>query len=105
MSQRFQLRQVAEIIDASPQTIKTWVARGVISSVEGEPAIEGGREQGRRRSFSVDAIMQIAIAKAMIDFGFRDTERAFSAARQFINHGCAASGWRPRSGATATRAR
>lgn len=92
--ERFQLGQVAEIIDTSPQTIKTWVARGVIvSSVDGEAGIEGGREEGSRRSFSIHAVMQMSVAKALISFGFRDTERAFDAAARFAHVGHGPSGW------------
>lgn len=91
---RFQLGKVAEIIDAPPNTIKTWVQRGLVASQEdAEPAVEGGRATGTRRSFSIHAIMQMAVAKSLIDFGFRNTERAFEAAAAFAHIGQSPSGW------------
>lgn len=94
MNQRFQLGEVAEVIAASPNTIKSWLHRDLVASQEdSDPAVEGGRDAGTRRSFSIHAVMQIAVAKEIIDFGMRDTERAFLAAAVFAHVGKGPSGW------------
>lgn len=94
MNQRFQLGEVAEAIAASPNTIKSWLHRSlVVSQEDSEPAVEGGRDAGTRRSFSIQAVMQMAVAKEIIDFGIRDTERSFNAAAAFAHVGKGPSGW------------
>lgn len=96
MEHRFQLGQVAEILDTSPQTIKGWLHRGLVvgyAEEGGEPLIEGGAATRTRRSFSINAVMQMAVLKQLIDFGMRDTERMVRASAAFAHTGGGASGW------------
>jgi hypothetical protein len=89
MGQRFQLGQVAEVLDTSPETIKAWLHRGFIvgCSEDGEQLVEGGGGRGVRRTFSIHAVMQMAVANEIVSAGIRDTQAAFEAAMRFAHTG------------------
>ena len=91
MQERFQLAQVAEIIDTSPQTIKGWLHRDLV--VGHAAMVEGGADTGRRRSFSVHALMQMAVIKALLDIGLRNDALARDASTVFAHLGKSSAGW------------
>jgi hypothetical protein len=82
----FSAGQVIEAARVSNSTLQTWFARGLIVAPQESP-IAGGGAPGRYRRFTFRNVMEIAVAKALIDIGFADLSRAFSAARHFAHVG------------------
>lgn len=100
MSQRFPLGRTAEALDVSPETIKSWLHRGLMIGHDVEdapapaPAIDGGGGRGMRRSFSINAIMQMAVANEIITrLKVRDSKFAFDAALRFAHTGHGVAGY------------
>lgn len=84
-TETFQMGQIASAIDASPQTIKAWLHKEIVT---GHRKITGGGGAGKRRNFTFHNVMEFAVAKAIMDVGFqRDAEKAFNAATVFAHTG------------------
>ncbi len=84
--EKFSTGQVIKAAGISNATLQSWMKRDVISG-EREDKIEGGGSPGRYRSFGFHTLMEIAVAKAMIDAGVKDLSNAFKAARSFAYTG------------------
>lgn len=96
----FSTGQVVEASGVTNATLQSWLKRGVVSaqapeSAETKAGIEGGGRPGVYRRFSFFSVMDIAIAKALIDAGFTDLENAFKASRHFAHSGVMASSMHP----------
>lgn len=78
----------AEIVAATGITndqLQNWMKRGLII---GQKDIDGGGSPGRHRSFSFFNVMEVAIAKAIIDAGgMSDLKDVFRAAHHFAHFG------------------
>lgn len=85
-SQEFSLGDVALASGASPQTIKSWLHKGVVI---GHRKITGGGGAGKRRKYTFFNIMEIATAKAILDVATPSLgiEIAFKAAQVFAHVG------------------
>ncbi len=82
----YSAHEVAAATNVAPATLQNWLKRGVI--VGHRDNIEGGGIQGNRRRFSFYAVMQIAIASALIEAsGGMDIKAAFEAAMIFAHSG------------------
>jgi hypothetical protein len=86
LNETFSTHQVAVAANVAPGTLQNWLKRGVIVGHRDED-IEGGGIQGNHRKFSFFAVMQIAVAKALIDAGVTDLKKAFDAAVGFAHIG------------------
>lgn len=80
--EQFTLGQVADAIQTNPETIKTWMKKGLIFRA---PTEGGG--PGTRRLHSFFGVMEMAVAAALIEAGVKDNEVAFYAARSFAMAG------------------
>lgn len=85
----FMAAEVAELTGASPKDVQNWAARGVMVGHR----VEGGGSKGKARRFSFFNVMEIAVAKAILDAGSRNVEAAFKAAAGFSHAGDGGSGW------------
>lgn len=86
-SQTFQMKQIAEAIEVSPQTIKAWLHKGYVM---GHSEVTGGGGAGKRRNFTFHNVMEFAATNAIMNVGFqRDAETAFKASHSFahVGHG------------------
>lgn len=95
-TEKFSTGQVVAITGVSNTTLQNWIKRGVLVGHRGEKDIDGGGASGIHRRFSFNSLMEIAVAKALIDAGVTDLNHAFTAATGFshIGHG-AISGIHP----------
>lgn len=80
--EQFTLGQVADAIEANPETIKTWIKKGLIYSAPTE-----GSGPGSRRLHSFFGVMEMAVAVALINSGVKDNDVVFNAARSFAMTG------------------
>lgn len=80
--EQFTLGQVAEAIQTNPETIKTWMKKGLIHRA---PTEGGG--PGTRRLHSFFGVMEMAVAAALIEAGVKDNGVAFLAAGSFAMFG------------------
>lgn len=90
---QFSTGQVVAATGVSNATLQTWLKRDVIvaqppEAAEHELTITGGGKPGAHRRFSFFNVMEIALAKTLIDAGLRDLDNAFKAARHFAHSGC-----------------
>lgn len=77
----------AEVLHATGITndqLQNWMKRGLIISAED---VEGGGGPGRYRTFSFFNLMEVAIAKALIDAGQGDLRLVTRAAQVFAHTG------------------
>jgi hypothetical protein len=89
---QFSTGQVVQATGVPNATLQSWIKRNVIVAQPPEGAeprarITGGGTPGAHRRFSFFNVMEIAIAKALLDAGFGDLENAFKAARHFAHAG------------------
>lgn len=82
----FTTGQVMMAAKVTNSAIQTWYARGLIVGSD-DAIIEGGGSPGKYRRFTYRNVMEIAVAKALVDIGFGDLARAFKAARHFAHMG------------------
>ncbi|TNB48055.1 hypothetical protein FF124_10770 [Martelella lutilitoris] len=92
--EKFSTGQVIKAAGISNATLQSWMKRDVISG-EREDKIEGGGSPGRYRSFGFHTLMEIAVAKAVVDAGVKDLPNAFKAARGFAYTGTDQTAWHP----------
>lgn len=88
--EQFTLGQVADAIQTNPETIKTWLKKGLI---ENKPTAGSGPGVPRLHSFF--GVMEMAVAKALIDAGVKDNDVTFYAAKFFAHTGDGGTGHRP----------
>lgn len=84
----------SEIVTATGVTnfqLQNWLKRGQIIG----QGVEGGGSPGKHRKFSFFNLMEIAVAKALIDVGMSDMQRVTYAAAGFAHTGDGAIGNRP----------
>lgn len=84
----------SEIVAATGVTnfqLQNWLKRGQIIG----HGVEGGGSPGKHRKFSFFNLMQIAVAKALIDVGMTDMQQVTHAAGCFAHTGDMAIGNRP----------
>lgn len=79
----FSASEAASASGVSVESIQTWLKRKLIV---GHRNIEGGGSQGRHRRFTFNNVMEIAVAKAIIDMGV-STKQAFTASNSFAHTG------------------
>lgn len=79
---QFTLGQVAEAIQTNPETIKTWMKKGLITNAPTE-----GAGPGIRRLHSFFGVMEMAVAAALIDAGVKDNDVVFYASKFFAHAG------------------
>lgn len=80
----FGFGQVVDATGASASVIKSWLHKGV---VVGYRKISGGRPEGKRRGYKLHTVLELAIAKAILDNGPSDLASAFHAANHFAHGG------------------
>lgn len=87
----------SEIVAATGVTnfqLQNWLKRGQIVG-QGDSEVGGGGGPGRHRRFSFFNLMEVAVAKALLDVGLTDMQRVTSAAVGFAHTGDGAIGSRP----------
>lgn len=90
--EKFSTGQVIAATGVPNATLQSWLKRGIIV---GHRNIEGGGSPGVHRRFSFCNLMEIALAKALIDAGLSDLNFAFGAARHFAHAGTGRSEFTP----------
>lgn len=83
INRTFLAAEVAALTGASPKDIQNWVNRGVMVGHR----IGGGGGKGKRREFTFQNVMAIAVAKAFLEGGVGSLKLAFDAADQFAHFG------------------
>ncbi|MBF2717502.1 hypothetical protein [Agrobacterium vitis] len=86
-NEKFSTGQVIKATGVSNHTLQSWLKRGVIIGHKGKSDIEGGGSPGLHRRFSYFNVMEIAVAKALLDCGVTDLALAFKAAATFSHTG------------------
>lgn len=79
----FSAAEVSDMTGARPDSIQNWIKRKLIV---GHRDIQGGGSQGRHRQFTFENVMEIAIARAIIQMNCGAKE-AFAASSQFAHVG------------------
>ncbi|WP_265502209.1 MerR family transcriptional regulator [Paracoccus beibuensis] len=85
----------AEIVGATGVTndqLQNWMKRGLII---GQAHVEGGGKPGKHRTFSFFNLIEISIAKALLDVGHTDLKLISRSAAEFAHVGTSRPG-RPR---------
>ena len=88
---QFSTGQVTEATGVTNAALQSWLRRELIIGHRDSP-IGGGGSPGVHRRFSFFNVMEIAVAKALIDSGYNDVPSAFAAARLFAHTGDAPIG-------------
>lgn len=85
----FSTGQVVQATGVPNATLQSWLKREVVVATRPDAAgeITGGGTPGAYRRFSFFNVMEIAIAKALLDAGLGDLENAFKAASHFAHTG------------------
>lgn len=95
LAQRYTTGQVLRASGATNAALQTWIRRGFIVGQRADTQAEGAAapspvdmpgESGHRRTFSFYGVVQVAVAKAIIDVSGK-AERAFEAAIEFAHLG------------------
>jgi hypothetical protein len=81
-SHTFSNRQVVEATAATSDNIQNWIVRGHLT---GSSLPEGGGSQGKHRRFSFHNLMEVAVAKALINAGLSNLDDVFLAAKHFAH--------------------
>lgn len=90
--QTFTNAQIVASTGVTNDQLQNWIRRDLIV---GQGQIEGGGSPGRHRRFSFFNLMEIAIAKALLDAGLGDLQRTTQAAKHFAHVGRGEIGDRP----------
>ena len=84
--QQYLASTTAAAANVAPATLQNWLKRKLIVGHRDE--IEGGGVQGKHRHFSFNAMMQIAVANALLDAsGGMEIKAALDAAMVFAHSG------------------
>ena len=84
---KFSTGQVIKATGVSNPTLQSWLKRNMIIGHKEGTGIEGAGSPGVYRRFSFFNVMEIAVAKALIDVGVKDLTAAFEVAREFAHTG------------------
>jgi len=84
LTDTYSLPEVASATGANQTTIKSWLHKGV---VVGADSILGGGQRGKPRHFSLQSVIEIGVAKVILDNGPSDLSSAFHAAHLFAHSG------------------
>ena len=84
LTDTYSLPEVASATGANQTTIKSWLHKGV---VVGADSILGGGQRGKPRHFSLQSVIEIGVAKVILDNGPSDLSFAFHAAHIFAHSG------------------
>lgn len=82
LDSRFTTGQVVQATGVSNAVLQTWLRRNIVNADN----IGGGGNPGSYRSFTFNTVIEIAVAKALIDAGIRN-DAAFAAALTFAHAG------------------
>lgn len=85
--EQFSTGQVVAATSASNATLQSWLKRDLVIGHKQGAAIEGGGTPGSHRRFSFFNVMEIAVAKALLDTGMGSVTHAFKAAMGFAHVG------------------
>ncbi|MFG1303687.1 hypothetical protein V5F34_06060 [Xanthobacter autotrophicus] len=85
LGEEFSTGQVLEAADVTNAALQSWIRRGLIVGHKGH-SIDMPGSPGVRRKFSFYNVMEIAVAKALIDLGVELVD-AFKAAASFSHAG------------------
>lgn len=92
METGFAAADVTRATGVDPGVLQNWLKRPVI--VGGADRIEGGGSPGKHRRFTLQVVMQIALAKELIDVSSgMELKTAFGSAMQFAHFGETEVGW------------
>lgn len=87
LASRYSTGQVLKAAGVTNAVLQTWIRREfIVGQHPNEPAVDMPGKAGHRRTFSFYAVMQIAVAKAIIDVSGK-AARAFEAAMEFAHLG------------------
>ena len=84
LTDTYSLPSVATATGATQTTIKSWLHKGV---VVGANSIIGGGQRGKPRHFTLNSVIEIGVAKCILDNGPSDLASAFHAAHIFAHTG------------------
>jgi hypothetical protein len=84
LTDTYSLPSVATATGATQTTIKSWLHKGV---VVGANSIIGGGQRGKPRHFTLNSVIEIGVAKCILDNGPSDLASAFHAANIFAHTG------------------
>ena len=82
---KFTTGQVIAATGVTNHTLQSWMKRNMLTGNPVEP-IGGGGASGSHRKFSIFTVVEIAVAKALIDIGL-STANALHAAKSFAHTG------------------
>lgn len=86
--QEFQTGEAVKGGNVPGSTLQTWIRRGrIIGQRASGEEVEGAGSPGHYRRFSFRNIIEIAIAKALIDCGMKDIDAAFRVAMHYAHAG------------------
>jgi len=83
LDRKYNASDVGRTNKMSIQRLNSWHERGLITGLKD---LEGAGKQGRNRRYSFYNVMEVAIAKALIDQGL-NVKMAFKAAQMFAHSG------------------
>ncbi len=83
-SYTFTVATASQATGVSADSIKNWTKQGVMV---GHGDIGGGGSAGRKRTYTFQNIMEIAVAGALLDLGIKSVSDAFLAAARFAHTG------------------
>lgn len=104
---QFSTGQVTAATGVTNATLQSWLKRDIVTTARPEGAeqgfyITGGGAPGAHRRYSFRTVMEIAIAKALIDAGMENLENAFKAAVHFAHFGSVSGSYGLKPAPTAT---
>ncbi len=80
----FKTGEVVAATGVASDTLQGWLRRGLVFD---QDKIEGGGKQGRHRRYTFFTVMQIAVARALMQAGMTNPRAAFAAAAVFAHTG------------------
>lgn len=83
---RFDLEETARAVGVSPVTVKSWLAKGHVWRGP-SAAAEGGGGARRSWAFGFYTVMEMGVAKTLLDYGPSALGPAFLAAQAFAHMG------------------
>jgi len=84
----------SDAVGVPADTLRTWQRRNLIIGHKG--GMTGGGQHGVVRSFSFFNVIEIGLAKALLDCGLGDVSHAFAAAAHLAHYGVGAGKMHPR---------
>ncbi|WP_299837511.1 hypothetical protein [uncultured Jannaschia sp.] len=95
LEQQVETSKVAQVCGVTPNVLHGYLKRGLIVGHSDTGVVTGGGKRGVRKQFSIFNVMEVAIARELIDAGVGggDPVAAFKAALHFAHGGSGGSGW------------